>query len=162
MASRPNGGEERPATSVATPAETVHAHSLSEESFAGGPQPGQKICCVCGKDVAHEERFKDKKGRYWCYECGVEDSHRRHQNDLVKCPDCGEQVPEKDLVEYEGRHFCQGCVDKRTKAARREAARKAAAEEAERESERKRKQIIVGSVAFAVVALGIAGWAIFM
>ena len=162
MAARSNGGEERSAAPVASPAETVHAQNLSDESFAGGAQPGQKICCVCGKDVAHEERFKDKKGRYWCYECGIEDSHKRHQNDLIKCPDCNEQFPESEFGEYDGHHFCKGCVEKRTKAAKREAARKAAAEEAARESERKRKQIIFGSVAFAVVALGVAAWAIFM
>ena len=162
MAARSTGGEERSAASVASPAETVHSQNLSEESFAGGAQPGQKICCVCGKDVAHEERFKDKKGRYWCYECGVEDSHKRHQNDLVKCPDCGEQFADKDFAEYEGHHFCKGCVEKRTKAAKREAARKAAAEQARCDSERKHKRIIIGSVVFAIAALGVVAWAIFL
>lgn len=123
--------------------------------------PGQKICCVCGKDVAHEERFKDKKGRYWCYDCGVADSQKRHENDLIKCPDCGESFANKDLVEHEGHRLCQGCVDKRVKAGKREAARKAAAEQAARDSERKRKQIIWFSAAFALAALALAAWAIF-
>jgi len=160
MASRSNGGESQRATAaVASPAETVQSHSLSEESIAGGA-PAGKVCCVCGKDVAHAERFKDKKGRYWCYDCGKADSQKRHQNDLAKCPSCAESFPESELVEHEGHHICKGCLDKHLKSVKREAARKAAAEQAARESERKRKQIIWGSVAFAVVALGVAAWAI--
>ena len=160
MSSRASGGE-KSAGSVASPAETVHSHSLSDESFAAGAVAGQKICCVCGKDVAHEERFKDKKGRYWCYTCGVEDSHKRHHNDETKCPDCGQSFPSKEIVEHEGHHLCHGCMEKRVKAAKREAARKAAALEAERTSERKRKQMIYGSISFAVIALSLAAWAIF-
>jgi hypothetical protein len=173
MALRSKGGEEKPATPRATPTakpdETVHSHSLSDESFAAGvapgqkpvQQPGQKICCVCGKDVSQGERFKDKKGRYWCYDCGVADSHKRHADDQTKCPGCGESFSSKDLIEHEGHHLCQGCVDKRVKAAKREASRKAAAQEDARASERKRKQIVIGTVAFAIVALGVAAWAIF-
>ena len=161
MALRSKGGDQKPATPRATPDQTVHSHSLSDESFAAGVQPGQKICCVCGKDVAQGERFKDKKGRYWCYTCGVADSHKRHANDQTKCPDCGESFSSNDLIEHEGHHLCRGCVDKRVKAVKREASRKAAAEEAGRASERTRKRIVVGSVAFAIVALGLAVWAIF-
>jgi hypothetical protein len=162
MALRSNGGGEKSTSAGVTPAETVHSHSLSDESMAGDGQTVEKICCVCGKDVAHEERFKDKKGRYWCYTCGVEDSHKRHRNDLVKCPDCGESFSKNDLVEHEGHHLCQGCADKRVKAAKREVARKAAAEEAERAAERKRKQMIVGSLAVAAVAIAVAAWVFFL
>ena len=103
-------------SAVASPAETVHAHDLSENTGGVAAKPGTKVCCVCGKNVAHEERFKDKMGRYWCYECGVADSHKRHGTDSVKCPDCAQPFPQKDLVEFEGHHFCAACAKKRTVA----------------------------------------------
>lgn len=145
----------------AGPAETVHSHSLSDEPVAAGAQPGQKICCVCGKDVAHAERFKDKRGHYWCYDCGLADSHKRHPDTLLKCPECEQSFPSAELAEHEGRHLCHACIDKLAKAAKREAARKAAAEEAERQAERSHRHIIWGSIAFALIAIAVAAWAIF-
>jgi hypothetical protein len=46
-------------------AETVHAHDLSELAGDAPARPGRKICCVCGKDVAHEERFTDHRQSRW-------------------------------------------------------------------------------------------------
>ncbi|HWB53957.1 MAG TPA: hypothetical protein VG722_07185 [Tepidisphaeraceae bacterium] len=142
----------------AGPAETVHAHHLPEIHGDAPAKPGQKICCVCGKDVAHEERFKDKKGRYWCYDCGVADEHRRHRNDTVQCPDCHNSLPENEMVEYEGHHLCSGCATRRTQSAKRQAARRAAAIEAEHHAQRQWRLMIAGSILFAVLAIALVIW----
>lgn len=139
-------------------AETVHAHDLSDLSDAPVAQPGQKICCVCGKNVAHEERFKDKKGNYWCYDCGVEDEHRRKGTDSVKCPECHQNFGARELVEYEGHHLCADCAHKHALAVKRHAARLAAALEAEKRAHRHWQMLIASAVAFAAVAIAVLIW----
>lgn len=148
-------------STTTTPAETVHAHELSDVPTETTVAPGQKVCCVCGKDVRHEERFKDKKGRYWCYECGVADSHKRHGTDSVKCPECNESFSAKDLVEYEGHHLCPACAKKHAIAAKRQASRQAAAVEAEHRAQIQWKLMIGGAVAFAVIAIALVVWRVF-
>lgn len=145
-------------TAVASAAETVHAHDLSDAPSEITSKPGTKICCVCGKNVAHEERFKDKLGRYWCYDCGVADSHRRHGDEMIKCPDCDQPFAPSDLVPYDGHHLCAGCVKKRTVAAKREAARIAAAEAAERQAQLKWRLMVSSSVIFALLAIALVIW----
>src|ERR1041384_7680768 len=53
-----------------------------------GAAPGVKICCICGADVAGKQRMKDREGRYFCYDCGVEDSKRKHGEAGEMCADC--------------------------------------------------------------------------
>jgi hypothetical protein len=101
----------------------------------------KKVCCVCGKDVAHEQRFKDKSGHYWCADCNRLDEAKKHP---AQCPDCAKELTEADLVDYAGTRICKECAEKRALAAKRAAARIAAAEEEAREqAKRKRLTLII-------------------
>jgi NAD-dependent SIR2 family protein deacetylase len=105
-----------------------------------------KVCCVCGKSVSGEKRFKDATGRYWCYECGQTDSMKKHP---VPCPDCAQPFVKADLVEYEGAHVCASCAEKRRIAAKRAAARKAAAEEEARQQKARHRLVLIAAAVFA-------------
>jgi hypothetical protein len=146
---------------VPSSAETVHAHDLSDVHSPVIAPPGQKVCCVCNKNVTHEERFKDKKGHYWCYECGLNDSHRRHGNDSVRCPECKQNFGAREMVQYEGHHLCADCAHKHALAVKRHAARLAAALEAEMEARRHWRVIIGGAIAFTAVAIAMLIWRVF-
>ena len=165
----------------------VHADHVSAGRAARAPErtvngKKQKICCHCGKDVAHEERFKDKAGYYWCMDCGVQEHHEKHalgHADAaaasgapaataaaarpaargMTCPDCAEPVAPEQLVEYEHVKLCNGCAAKRQKKASRDAARQAAiAAEALDEARRRRHVLIGASVVAAVAVL----WAVYV
>lgn len=126
----------------------------------------QKVCCACGKDVAHEERFKDRQGFYWCMDCGVQENRTKHvlghTAEQAKCPDCTRTFPSDQLVERDRLRVCPECAAQREKRAAREssreAARKAAIAESALADERRRRQILVGSAVAAVVAVA---WAVY-
>ena len=122
----------------------------------------QKICCACGKDVANEERFKDRAGYYWCMDCGVQENRKTHTighaaPEPVLCPDCEESFPADKLVEHHGVNVCPGCAEKREKAAAheaaRQAARRAAAIQESIDAEVRRRRMVVAAAVAAVVAL---------
>src|SRR4051794_26560572 len=74
MANRPtNGG---PTSSPPHMHETIETTALAEHDHPAATKSG-KVCVACGKDVAGQKRFKDAQGRYWCYDCGVEDHLRK-------------------------------------------------------------------------------------
>jgi hypothetical protein len=114
----------------------------------------KKACCVCGKDVAHEQRFKDKSGHYWCTDCNKLDEARKHP---ARCPDCEKDLTEADRIDFEGSKVCKECAEKRVLAAKRAAARIAAAEEEAREQQQRKHLIliIVGCVVGAAVVYGL-------
>ena len=122
----------------------------------------QKICCACGKDVAHEERYKDRNGHYWCMDCGVQEHRTKHTlshpADTAPCADCSEAFEPSKLIDHDGLKLCPGCIEKRLKAAEREAARQTARKAAiaqeiiEAERSRKRTMTIAGIAGALVVA----------
>jgi NMD protein affecting ribosome stability and mRNA decay len=155
-----SGGKRVSSSGVAMSAHESVAHegvmdsSLSHNLDIAPPKTG-KFCCVCGRNVAGEERFKDKLGRYWCYDCGKADSEKKHANDLVNCQDCGQPQKRGDLMEFEQLKLCEHCHKKRVWAAKREKARIAAAEQEAREAEqRKHRLMIAAIVGGALVAVG--------
>ena len=128
---------------------------------ATGRGKTQKICCACGKDVAHEERYKDRNGHYWCMDCGVQEHRSKHKlshpADTAPCADCNEQLDPSKLIDHEGVKLCPGCIEKRLKAAEREAARQAARKAAMAQeiidAERRRKRTMTIAVIAAAVAV---------
>jgi DNA-directed RNA polymerase subunit RPC12/RpoP len=122
--------------------------------------PGKKICSACGKNVAGEKRFKDAEGRYWCYDCGIEDHIRKHPDEGIACPDCQGKFPPSQLMEFEGQRFCQTCTHKRKKQKKREEARIAAAAAEAAAQQLRYKLLIAGVVVFVLAAVGLAIWAI--
>jgi hypothetical protein len=140
--------------------------STARPRKGSGVGAGQKICCHCGKDVAHEERFKDRAGHYWCMDCGVEENRAKHAIGTavqpVPCADCSEPFPAEQLVERDRVKLCAACVEKRDKAAEREAhrqaARKAAAIQDAIDAERRQRRILIGAGIGAAV---LVAWAVY-
>lgn len=105
----PAGAAPTPTASAAATASTgsgtvdVYARELTKTG-------GEKVCCVCGKDVTRERRMKDgATGRYWCYECGSKQpQHVQHAMD-VPCPECGRRVPAMRLIKFHERYLCATC-----------------------------------------------------
>lgn len=143
----------------------VQGGALVHDSGAPVTQPLEKICCVCGENVAGKPRMKDKEGRYWCYECGMADTQRKRQLEsaavgrtsnessvaarveTVQCPDCQQTFMPGDLSDFEGKHLCAGCIQKRRMAKKRAEARiAAAAEEARLSEQRRRVMMLCGGI----------------
>ena len=181
QAARASGGSGGAKSSAANPARATAATSSSSLTVDGYVHAGpdqhakagraatapagakkQKVCCACGKDVAHEERFKDRAGYYWCMDCGVQENRTKHaiahptEPATVTCPDCAQPFPPAQLADHGGARVCPGCGEKRDKAAKREAARKAAIAEAAADAERHRRRLLIGAAIAAVLAVALA------
>jgi hypothetical protein len=127
------------------------AHDASAESSVVGIA-GQKACCVCGCDLMHKTRFKDSTGRYWCPNCNQKDELAKVPAD---CPDCNNQFPQAELMEFKGVPVCKECWEKRRVAARREEARlRAVEEEVQAEKRRNHRLAMIAIIVGAVVLLG--------
>jgi hypothetical protein len=127
-----------------------------DDSIVGRTAAVHKICVVCGANVAGKPRMKDGEGRYWCYECGITDTQRKHP---VPCSDCGGEFPQTELADFQGVSVCTACADKRKLAARREAARIAAAEEEARHQElRRHRLLLAGIIVGCVTAFVLIFW----
>jgi hypothetical protein len=129
---------------------------------AGGAAPAagavEKICCSCGKNVVGQKRFKDADGRYWCYDCGVEDHIAKHPEDGIACAECGGKFAPSKLISYDDDVYCDACHTKVKQRKVREEHRKAAVEQEARDQEKRRKLMLIGAVVLAVVGIGIAVW----
>ncbi|MCC6423665.1 MAG: hypothetical protein IT447_09335 [Phycisphaerales bacterium] len=123
-----------------------------------------KVCCVCGENVSGKPRMKDHSGRYWCYECGMADQQKKHNQTLsgttiqgvheLACPDCGKMFALAKLQIHEDVQLCEPCVTKRKAAAKREVVRIAAAQaEAEEIAHKQRFWLLIGGVVAAILVL---------
>jgi len=142
--------------------ETVETTALADHP-APAPAKGtkgsqQKLCCACGKDVAGQKRFKDVQGRYWCYECGVEDHVRKHPEEAIACSKCTEKFAPTKLFEFEGATYCEACLTKVKSAKKREQQRIAAVAEEARRQQQHRKMFAIGAGAAVAAACGVAAW----
>ena len=111
----------------------------------------EKICVVCGANVAGKPRLKDKQGQYFCIECGEADSERKHAVG-TPCTDCKKKFPDAQLHLHKGEQVCEACLAKRH-TAERDAARKLRAVHEEEESKRARKIQIAVGVGVVVLAI---------
>jgi hypothetical protein len=131
---------------------------ITSSSTATAATAGEKVCCHCGKNVAGQKRFKDADGRYWCYDCGVEDHVRKHPEEGIACAGCGGKFAPTQLTEFEQQVYCEPCGNKRKQQKRREEARKAAAAADAAASARKWKLMLASAAAAAVAGVGFAVW----
>ena len=84
---------------------------------------GQKLCQVCGTDVASQKRIKDPQGLYYCHPCYAKRRQAASEasaatvpapaNDLFACADCKKLVPQKLITNDDGVFLCQACFAKR-------------------------------------------------
>ncbi|HLL88597.1 MAG TPA: hypothetical protein VK324_04785 [Tepidisphaeraceae bacterium] len=126
----------------------------NEEVAAPAPTPGRKRCCTCGKDVAGQTRYKDGHGRYWCYDCGMDDHVRKHPEEAVPCEGCGEKLSPTKLAAVDNKRVCGRCAEKVAAQKKRDAARHARAEAQAREADARRRTLLVAGS--AVAAAGVA------
>lgn len=141
--------------------DTVETTALSgNPGAAPGAGAGvEKVCCSCGKNVVGQKRFKDAEGRYWCYDCGVEDHIAKHPEDGIACAECGGKFAPSKLTQFDDEVYCEPCVTKKRQAKKREEHRIAAAAEEAREQEKRRKMMLIAAVVGALAAVGVAVWA---
>ena len=156
---RPGGGE------MHDTIETTAFAGRSAPSPAAGAAGAagavvEKLCCHCGKSVSGQKRFTDAEGRYWCYDCGVEDHVRKHPQDGIACAGCGEKFAPSHLVEFDDEVYCKPCEAKVKQARKREIARKAAAAQEAVEQEKRRKMLLIGAGVVAAIGLGAAVWVV--
>jgi hypothetical protein len=140
--------------------DTIETTALSGNTGAA-PSTGagvEKVCCSCGKNVVGQKRFKDAEGRYWCYDCGVEDHIAKHPEDGIACAECGGKFAPSKLVSFDDELYCEPCVTRKRQQKKREEHRKAAVEQEARDQERRRKLMLIGAAVVAVVGIGIATW----
>jgi len=79
-----------------------------ESAASGSAAPAEKICVLCGKNVAGHRRLKDSRG-YICLDCAKkEEAARKPQG--VKCPKCGRVVKEDSIGMHDGQRMCQRCL----------------------------------------------------
>jgi hypothetical protein len=143
--------------------DTIETTALSGSPGAAPSSAGaavEKICCSCGKNVVGQKRFKDTEGRYWCYDCGVEDHISKHPEDGIACADCGAKFAPSKLHDFEDDVYCDACFKKKQQAKKREEHRIAAAAEEAREQAIKRKMMLIGAAVVAVIGIGTAIWAL--
>jgi len=72
------------------------------------PPPVEKLCRLCGKNVAGHRRMKDSLG-YLCLACAKAD--RREDDGLVSCAECGKRLKPMGLVDYAGTKICRTCFN---------------------------------------------------
>jgi hypothetical protein len=142
---------------IETTALTDHAEGVPTAAAPSAPSSG-KACCACGKDVAGQKRFKDAQGRYWCYDCGVEDHVRKHPEEGVACAKCGEKFAPTKLLDFENAAYCEPCLTKQKASRKREQMRIAAAAEEARQQERRRKLALITTVVLVLAACALAVW----
>src|SRR4051794_21390914 len=103
----------------------------------------QKLCCVCGKDVASSKRVKDPRGRYYCEPCAkarqpaaAASAHvpahaaaptaaapeleldlapvREHAPEVkAACSRCKKLLPERLVRMVEGEFICNACMSQK-------------------------------------------------
>lgn len=88
-----------------------HPVSSDDTAVTQSPAPAEpaveKLCAVCGKDVAGHRRVKDSRG-YICYDC-AKNERKEERGDRIKCRVCGREVKESVVVNYEGIKICPQC-----------------------------------------------------
>jgi hypothetical protein len=114
----------------------------------------QKICCICGADVAGQPRMKDKTGAYFCIPCGKADSQKKHSVG-TPCKDCGNKFPDEQLHLHNGEKVCEPCLGKRREK-QRENSRKFRAQAYE--DDRKHTIHIQIGAGVAALVVGVIIW----
>jgi hypothetical protein len=118
------------------------------------PAPGrdasdfrEKICIVCGKNVAGHRRVKDSRG-YLCYNCAKAEI-KQEKAGTIPCAECGRRVKESGLVTYGGIRICRKCNEDH-KQTQKKAVKKVATHHFD---VHEKKNLIIIGIIFVVLAL---------
>lgn len=133
-----NGSASDPSDTVSIPAPAA-GHDPSDFQ--------EKLCIVCGKNVAGHRRVKDSRG-YLCYDCAKAEI-RQEKAGTIPCAECGRRVKEGGLVNYGGIRICRKCHEDH-KEAKRKAVKKVATHHFDAHE---KKGLIVLLVIFVILGL---------
>lgn len=97
------------------PSDTVSIPSPSQTSQAS--RTAEKICVICGKNVAGHRRVRDSRG-YLCYECAKAEI-RQEREGKIPCAECGRYVKEAGLVQYGDIRICRKCYQDHKEASKK-------------------------------------------
>lgn len=154
---KPRGGgvtaTPAPADDAADAADAAPSPSSVDETAEGQPQ---KLCVLCGKNVAGHRRVKDSRG-YLCLDCHRSEQARQKPQG-VKCPRCGRVVREESLGEHEGARMCQRCL-REAREVRRPGSKKYRKIDDKHFQEKNKTQLFVLiGIAVVLALLMVIGW----
>lgn len=131
--------------------------SSSGTAATESPAPAtEKLCVLCGKNVAGHRRLKDSRG-YICLDCArKEQAQQKIQG--VKCPKCFRVVKEESLGTHDGRKMCQRCLREAREISRPGSKRFRKIDDKHFETANKTQLIVLSIVAGVLALLMLVGW----
>ena len=76
---------------------------LNDDDAPSADAPVEKVCRICGENVAGKKRYKDKRG-YLCEQCDDLERARR-----IECAECGKPTAPEDLRPWGPISICAKC-----------------------------------------------------
>ncbi len=73
------------------------------------PEEPAKTCCICGLDITHKKRSRDRSERYWCSYCHDFLPPADKSPGMAPCPDCARDTQITLMVEQAGVKVCKAC-----------------------------------------------------
>lgn len=147
----PRSGEQNDSSdTVSLPSESATIPSPPppmEYVGTDGTQVQEKICVVCGKNVAGHRRVKDSRG-YLCLACAKSELEKENAG-KIPCAECGRRIKEKGLIQYMGIRICRSCYEDH-KESKKKIVRKVASRHYD---EHERRNLIILTVAFVILGL---------
>jgi hypothetical protein len=113
----------------------------------------EKLCIVCGKNVAGHRRVKDSRG-YMCYNCAKAEMDAEKAG-TVRCAECGKRVKPAGLVEYDGIKICRKCHNDH-KEIKKKAVRKVATRHYELAE--KKTVFVIAGILFVLLVFMLVGY----
>ena len=87
--------------------ETFHAAEEAQAAAAEKVVTVEKVCRICGKNVAGHRRIRDKLG-YLCLPCSKSEDEAAAEG-LVRCGECNKRLKPAGLTDYHGTMICKKC-----------------------------------------------------
>jgi hypothetical protein len=116
----------------------------------------EKLCALCGKNVAGHRRLKDSRG-YICLDCAkAEKAAGKIQG--VKCPKCMRVVKEESLNELDGQRMCQRCLREARELRRPGSKRFRKIDHQHFEQQNKTQLYVLAGVALVLLIIMLIGW----
>lgn len=121
-----------------------------------GKPVAEKLCVLCGKNVAGHRRVKDSRG-YLCLDCARAE-RARSKPQGVKCPKCGRVVKEESIGLHEGQRMCQRCLREARELRRPGSKRFRKIDDQHFERANKTQLIVLSAVALVLLVIMLIGW----
>lgn len=125
-------------------------------STAPAKQQAEKLCVLCGKNVAGHRRVKDSRG-YLCLDC-ARTEQARNKPQGARCPKCGRIVKEESIAVHDGQRMCQRCLREARELARPGSKRFRKIDDQHFEKANKTQLIVLSAIAAVLLVIMLIGW----